>query len=150
MLLLIATGCNQPVNNYSYINLNRLEGWKGNTALTLNFDMADTVEACELYIAGEIAIHRSIGKRQGYPVNLTFIAPNGCRYTDSIFLPLLVKQTKGIASTSQGIMAIEWPYRKNIYNKLPGRWQVMVTKGDTCQDYSNIIGMGIHCKQRKP
>ena len=54
------TGCTQPVNDFSYINLNRLEGWKDNTELTLNFDIVDTTGACEIYLAGEMAIKRSI------------------------------------------------------------------------------------------
>lgn len=149
-LLAGSTGCTQPVNDFSYINLNRLEGWKDNTELTLNFDIVDTTGACEIYLAGEMAIKRSIGEKKGYPLNLTFIAPDSTRYSDSIILPLHVKQGGGVSTTYHGVKYIEWPYRKNIYNSKPGQWRVVIAKADTSEDYSNIIGMGIYCKQRKP
>lgn len=150
LLLIIAAGCSRPVNDYSYINLNRLRGWEGETALTLHFDMVDTTGACELYIAGEIVVKRAVGEEKGYPINLTFIAPDSTRYSDAVFLPLHVEHDKEITITSHGVKSIEWPYRKNIHNPIPGEWKVIITKGDSTGDYSNIVGLGIYCKQRKP
>lgn len=150
LLLMIATGCSRPVNDYSYINLNRLKGWEGETALTLHFDMVDTTGACELYIAGEIVVKRTAGGETGYPINLTFIAPDSTRYSDAVFLPLHVEHDKEITITSHGVKSIEWPYRKNIHNPIPGEWKVIITKGDSTSDYSDIVGLGIYCKQRKP
>lgn len=148
--VLAAAGCSQPVRDYSYINLNRLAGWKGDTEITLNFDMVDTTGACGLYIVGEIAIKRSIGKeKNGYPVHITLISPDSTRYTDSITLPLNVLSEDGISRTSHGVKEIEWPYRKNIYNKMPGQWSMVLTKASEDVDYSNIIGLGVHCKQSK-
>ncbi len=150
LLLMVAAGCSRPVNNYSYINLNRLKGWEGETALTLHFDMPDTIGTCELYIAGEIVVQRTTGEERGYPINLTFIAPDSTRYTEAIFLPLHVEHNSDITITSHGIKSIEWPYRKNIHNTIPGKWTVIITKGDNGTDYSDIIGIGIHCKQHRP
>lgn len=148
--ILASAGCSQPVRDYSYTNLNRLSGWKGDTQITLNFDMTDTISPCELYIVGEIAIKRSIGKeRNGYPVNITLIAPDSTRYTDSVILPLNVSALDGVSRTSHGVKEIEWPYRKNIYNKMPGRWSMVLTKSARDVDYSNIIGLGVHCRQNK-
>ena len=118
LLLAVAAGCKQPVNDYSYINLNRLKGWEGETALNLHFDMVDTTGACELYIAGEIVVQRTTGEEKGYPINLTFIAPDSTSWEDSVFLPLNVKRDSDITITSHGIKSIEWPYRKNIHNPI--------------------------------
>lgn len=148
-LTLIAAGCRQPVNDYAYKNLNRIKGWTDGTPVVLDFEMTDTTGACELYLAGEIKRQRSATKSEGFPINLTFTAPDGSRYADSVTLPVNVVKGKGISSTSHGVMNVEWPYRKNIYNKIPGNWSVMITKGDPERDYSNIIGLGIHCRQRK-
>lgn len=150
VLLTVAAGCKKPVNDYSYINLNRLKGWEGETALNLHFDMVDTTGACELYIAGEIVVQRTTGEEKGYPINLTFIAPDSTSWEDSVFLPLNVKRDSDITITSHGIKSIEWPYRKNIHNPIPGEWTVIITKGDSEADYSNIVGVGIYCKQQKP
>jgi hypothetical protein len=150
LLLAVAAGCKQPVNDYSYINLNRLKGWEGETALNLHFDMVDTTGACELYIAGEIVVQRTTGEEKGYPINLTFIAPDSTSWEDSVFLPLNVKRDSDITITSHGIKSIEWPYRKNIHNPIPGEWTVIITKGDSEADYSDIVGLGIYCKQQKP
>ena len=149
-LLIVAAGCKQPVNDYSYINLNHLKGWEGETALRLHFDMVDTTGTCELYIAGEIVVQRTTSEGNGYPINLTFIAPDSTRWEDSITLPLHVKRDSDITTTSHGIKSIEWPYRKNIHNPIPGEWTVIITKGDSEADYSDIVGLGIYCKQRKP
>ena len=48
-----------------------------------------------------------------------------------------------------GAFTIELPADKNIDNKLPGQWSILLTKGDPQEDYSNIIGLGIHCKQKE-
>ena len=147
MLLMIAAGCTRPVHESSYINLNRLKGWETNTPLKLTFEMRDTVGESELYLIGEIATKRSVENRTGYPIILTFTAPDSTMYTDTITLPLHVIQDGKIARTSHGIKEIEWPYRKNIYNKIPGMWELSISKTDTLDDYSNIIGIGIRCKQ---
>ena len=147
MLLMIAAGCTRPVQESSYINLNRLKGWKKNTPLKFTFEMRDTVGESELYLIGEIATKRSVENRTGYPIILTFTTPDSTIYADTITLPLHVIQDGKIARTSHGIKEIEWPYRKNIYNKIPGMWEVTITKADTLDDYSNIIGLGIRCKQ---
>ena len=148
-LLMIAAGCTRPAHESSYVNLNRLAGWKDNTPLKLTFEMADTLGECELYLIGEIATKRTVGKKMGYPINLAFIAPDSTLYTDSIILPLHVIQDGEIAKTSHGIKEVQWPYRKNIYNKIPGMWEVVITQADPTEDYSNIIGLGIYCKQIK-
>ena len=147
MLLMIAAGCTRPVQESSYINLNRLKGWEKNTPLKLTFEMRDTVGESELYLIGEIATKRSVENRTGYPIILTFTTPDSTMYADTITLPLHVIQDGKIARTSHGIKEIEWPYRKNIYNKIPGMWEVSISKADTLDDYSNIIGIGIRCKQ---
>lgn len=147
--VLLAAGCTQPVKDYSYINLNRLTGWKGDTQITLNFEMTDTTNACQLYIVGEIAIERSIGKGKGYPVNITLVAPDSTRYTETITLPLNVSSEDRTSRTSHGVKEIEWPYRKNIYNKIPGKWSMILTKAGKDEDYGNIIGLGVHCRQEK-
>ncbi len=149
LLTMIAAGCTQPVYESSYINLNRLAGWKENTPLKLTFEMPDSTVETELYLIGEIATKRTTGEKTGYPVNLAFMAPDSTFYTDSIQLPLHVIQDGEISKISNGIMEIEWPYRKNIYNKIPGKWEVVITQGDPEEDYSNIIGLGIYCKQIK-
>ena len=130
-----------------YANLNRLKGWYEDVPLKMTFEMLDTLGESELYLIGEIETKRSMGKKRGYPLHLTFIAPDSTCYTDSITLPLNVIQNGKISKTSHGIKEIVWPYRKNIYNKIPGKWEVVITKGDPSEDYSNIIGLGIHCKQ---
>ena len=109
--------------------------------------MRDTVGESELYLIGEIATKRSVENRTGYPIILTFTTPDSTMYADTITLPLHVIQDGKIARTSHGIKEIEWPYRKNIYNKIPGMWEVSISKADTLDDYSNIIGIGIRCKQ---
>ena len=147
--VLLAAGCTQPVRNYSYMNLNRLKGWRGDTQITLNFDMVDTTNACQLFIVGEVAIKRSIDNKKGYPVYITLIAPDSTRYRDSITLPLNVSAENGASRTSHGVKEIEWPYRKNIYNKIPGQWSMILTKAGKDEDYSNIIGLGVHCRQEK-
>lgn len=149
LFAIMISGCSQPVKDYSYINLNRLKGWSENTSLTLNFDMVDTTNACELYIIGEIATKRTIEKEKGYPINITFIAPCGTMYRDSVVLPTNVVSDREVSRISHGIRVIEWPYRKNIYNKEPGQWSMVLTKGDLNEDYSNIIGLGVYCKQEK-
>jgi hypothetical protein len=150
LFALLCQACSQPVKEYSFATLNRIKGWQNDTGAVLAFDMTDTTNACELYIVGEIATGRTIQKEKGYPVNITFAAPDGTYYTDSVFLPLYTGKEGGIIShTSNGIMEIEWPYRKNIYNKIPGQWKIIFTKGDTLEDYSNIIGLGIYCKQKE-
>ena len=150
LFALLCQACSQPVKEYSFATLNRIKGWQNDTGAVLSFDMTDTTNACELYIVGEIATGRTIQKEKGYPVNITFAAPDGTYYTDSVFLPLYTGKEGGITShTSNGIMEIEWPYRKNIYNKIPGQWKIIFTKGDTLEDYSNIIGLGIYCKQKE-
>ncbi len=147
-LLTIAVGCsNPPVLDYSYVNLNRIKGWSGNTAIELQFDMTDTTNACELYITGEIATKRTLDKMRGYPINIMLEAPNGTVYTDTVILPLHVARGGEVSRTSHGIREIEWPYRKNIYNRIPGRWNMIITQGDTTTDYTNIVGLGVHCKQ---
>ncbi len=145
--ILLSAGCSRPVKDYSYINLNRLKGWYGDNPLTLTFDMVDTTNACELYIVGEIAIKRSILNRDGYPINITLIAPDGMRYKDSVTLPLNVSKENGTSRKSHGVQEIVWPYRKNIYNKQPGSWTMVISKGKAGADYSNIIGLGVHCRQ---
>ena len=147
LLLMMAAGCTRPVQNSSYISLNRLSGWEEEIPLKLTFEMTDTIGESELYLIGEIATKRTIGEKTGYPIILTFLAPDSTSYTDTVTLPLHVIQDGKIARTSHGIREIEWPYRKNIYNKIPGMWEVTITKADTLNDYSNIIGLGIRCKQ---
>ena len=150
LLLAIVAGCTQkPVLDYSYVNLNRIKGWNTSDPVLLEFDMADTTGASELYITGEIAIKRTPDKMRGYPINIKLIAPDGSSYADTILLPLHVINDSKVSRTSHGIREIVWPYRKNIYNKIPGRWNMEITKGDTAVDYSNIIGLGIHCKQNR-
>ncbi len=146
--ILTCAGCSEPVKEYSYLNLNRLKGWQQETPLSLTFDMVDTTNACELHIVGEIAIKRSIAQEKGYPVNITLIAPDGVHYRDSVTLPLNVSTDRETSRKYNGIKEIVWPYRKNIYNKKPGRWQIIFTKGCKDTDYSNIIGIGVHCKQK--
>ena len=102
LLLTVAAGCKKPVNDYSYINLNRLKGWEGETALNLHFDMVDTTGACELYIAGEIVVQRTTGEEKGYPINLTFIAPDNTSWEDSVFLPLNVKRDSDMNGREEG------------------------------------------------
>lgn len=148
MLLAFAAGCSRkPVLDYSYVTLDRIKGWYGNTPVELEFDMVDTVGASELYIAGEIATKRTLDKKRGYHINIMLEAPDGNFYTDTLLLPLHVKEDGVTSSTSHGIKEVVWPYRKNIYNKIPGRWKMTITKGDTAADYTNIIGLGVHCKQ---
>lgn len=147
LLLMMAAGCTRPVQKSSYISLNRLSGWEEEIPLKLTFEMTDTIGESELYLIGEIATKRTIGEKTGYPIILTFLAPDSTSYTDTVTLPLHVIQDGKIARTSHGIREIEWPYRKNIYNKIPGMWEVTITKADTLDDYSNIIGLGIRCKQ---
>lgn len=130
------------------MNLNRLKGWHEETPLSFSIDMVDTTNACELYIVGEIAMKRSAVQEKGYPVNVTLVAPDGIRYSDSITLPLNVSADKEVSRKSNGVKEIVWPYRKNIYNSKPGQWQIILTKGDAGADYSNIIGLGVHCKQQ--
>lgn len=147
LLLMIAAGCTRPVHSSSYINLNRLSGWEENTPLKLTFEMTDTIGESELYLMGEIATKRTIENKVGYPIVLSFLAPDSTCYTDTVTLPLHVIQDGKIARTSHGIREIEWPYRKNIYNKIPGIWEVTICKADTLDDYTNLIGLGIRCKQ---
>lgn len=148
--LLLVCGCSQPpVRDYTYKNLNRLKGWRENIPITLEFDMTDTISPCELYIVGEIAIKRSIGKSIGYPVNITLIAPDSTQYSDSATLPLHVVRDGETSRKSHGVMEIEWPYRKNIYNRKPGQWTMVISQSDAATDYSNIIGLGVHCKQNR-
>ena len=147
LLLMMVAGCTRPVYKSSYVSLNRLTGWADDTPLKLTFEMTDTLGESELYLVGEIATKRTVEEKVGYPIKLTFIAPDSTCYTDSITLPLHVIQDGKIARTSHGIKEIEWPYRKNIYNKIPGMWEVTISKADTLDDYSNIIGLGIRCKQ---
>ena len=150
LLLAFAAGCSRkPVMDYSYVSLDRIKGWTGNTPVELEFDMVDTIGASELYIAGEIATKRTLDKKRGYSINITLVAPNGTGYTDTLLLPLHVKEDGAVSSTSHGIKEVVWPYRKNIYNKIPGRWKMIITKGDTTVDYTNIIGLGVHCKQNR-
>lgn len=146
---LLASGCTQPVKEYSYVNLNRFTGWKDDTQITLEFEMADTTNACQLYIVGEIAMKRSLPQENGYPVLITLIAPDSTRYRDSVTLPLHVVAQDGVSRTSHGVKEIEWPYRKNIYNKKPGQWKMILSKAGKDEDYSNIIGLGAYCKQEK-
>ncbi|MBO5700296.1 MAG: hypothetical protein J6U83_04865 [Bacteroidales bacterium] len=145
----VCLACSQPVKEYSFATLNRLKGWQEDTGAVLTFDMTDTINACELYIVGEITTKRTVEKEKGYPVHITLVAPNGTHYTDSLFLPLYTGEKDGVSRTSHGIREIEWTYRKNIYNKIPGQWSIILTKGDPQEDYSNIIGLGIHCKQKE-
>lgn len=149
LLAAIAAGCTRPVYDSSYVNLNRLKGWTDGIPITLSFEMPDTLGESELYIIGEISTKRTIEQKAGYPIKLLFLAPCGTMYTDSIQLPLNVIQDGKTARTSNGIKEIVWPYRKNIYNKIPGKWEVTVTPADTAADYSDIIGLGIRCKQIK-
>ena len=149
LLAAIAAGCTRPVYDSSYVNLNRLKGWADGAPITLSFEMPDTLGESELYIIGEISTKRTIEQKAGYPIKLLFLAPCGTMYTDSIQLPLNVIQDGKTARTSNGIKEIVWPYRKNIYNKIPGKWEVTVTPADTAADYSDIIGLGIRCKQIK-
>lgn len=149
LALLLVYGCSQPVQDYAYKSLNRLKGWQENIPITLEFDMADTTAPCELYIVGEIAIKRSIGKNIGYPVNITLIAPDSTQYSDYAILPLHVIRDGETSRKSHGVMEIEWPYRKNIYNRKPGQWTMVITQSDAATDYSNIIGLGVHCKQNR-
>lgn len=146
--MLLYGGCTQPVKEYSYRNLNRLKGWHDNTPLRFNLDMVDTAHACELYIVGEIAIKRSIVQEKGYPLKITLIAPDGIHYSDSVILPLNVSSDREVSRKSNGVKEIVWPYRKNIHNKKPGQWEIILSKGDAGTDYSNIIGLGVHCKQQ--
>ena len=145
----ICLACSQPVKEYSFATLNRLKGWQNDTGAVIYFDMTDTLNACELYIVGEITTKRTVEKEKGYPVHITLVAPNGTHYKDSLFLPLYTGEKDGVSRTSHGIREIEWPYRKNIYNKIPGQWSIILTKGAPQEDYSNIIGLGIHCKQKE-
>lgn len=148
LLLTLAAGCSRrPVLDYSYVTMDRIKGWNDNTPVELEFDMVDTIGASELYIAGEIATKRTLDKKRGYPINITLVAPNGTGYTDTLLLPLHVKEGGKVSSTSHGIKEVVWPYRKNIYNKIPGRWKMVITKGDTTADYTDILGLGVHCKQ---
>ena len=149
LLAAIATGCTRPVYDSSYVNLNRLKGWADGAPITLSFEMPDTLGESELYIIGEISTKRAIGQKTGYPIHLLFLAPCGTMYTDSVQLPIHVIQDGEIARTSNGIKEIVWPYRKNIYNKIPGKWEVTITPADTSADYSDILGLGIRCKQIK-
>ena len=150
LLLAVAAGCSRkPVLDYSYVTLDRIKGWSGNTPVELQFDMVDTIGASELYIAGEIATKRTLDKKRGYHINIRLEAPDGNCYTDTLLLPLHVKEDGVTSSTSHGIKEVVWPYRKNIYNKIPGRWKMVITKGDTTADYTNIIGLGVHCKQER-
>ena len=134
--------------DYSYLNLNRMKGWKENTQLQLNFEMPDSTVACELYIVGEIATKRTIDKEKGYPLDIVLVSPDSIKYTDSIILPTNVTADENTSRTSHGRRVIEWPYRKNIYNRKPGKWRMILTKSDTTENYSNIIGIGVCCKQK--
>ena len=148
MAVAMLTGCTQPVKEYSFMNLNRLTGWKDNTPVTLSFDMPDSTKACELYIVGEIATKRTIDKEKGYQLDIVLVAPDSLLYRDSVTLPTNVVRDNNISTTSHGLRVIEWPYRKNIYNRKPGKWTMILTKGDTTENYSNIIGIGVYCKQK--
>ena len=150
LLLAMAAGCSRkPVLDYSYVNLNRISGWSSNEPVQLEFDMEDTTGISELYITGEIAIKRTPDKMRGYPINIKLTAPDGSSYTDTLLLPLHVVNDSNVSRTSHGIREIVWPYRKNIHNKIPGRWIMEITQGDTTVDYKNIIGLGVHCKQNR-
>lgn len=148
MAFAILASCSQPVMEYSFKNLNRLTGWKENTPITLSFDMPDSTKACELYIVGEIATKRTIDKEKGYHLDILLVAPDSLLYRDSIILPVHVVKNSNISTTTHGLRVIEWPYRKNIYNRKPGRWSMTITHGDTTENYSNIIGIGVYCKQK--
>ena len=149
-LLVMAAACSRkPVLDYSYVNLNRISGWSKNEPVLLEFDMADTIGVSELYITGEIVIKRTPDKMRGYPINIKLTAPDGRSYADTVLLPLHVVNNNKVSRISHGIKEIVWPYRKNIYNKIPGRWNMEITQGDTTVDYTNIRGLGVHCKQNK-
>jgi len=105
------------------------------------------VNACQLYIIGEVATQRSSAGKRGLPIQILLTSPNGVQYTDTLTLPLRVIEDGKTAKTSHGIREIVWPYRKNIYNKTPGQWSITFYKGDKGADYSNILGLGVHCKQ---
>lgn len=147
--LLICSCTSRPVVDYAYVNLDRIHGWSGDEDVTLQFEMADTTGACALYITGEVATGRSMAEKRGLPICITLTAPDGTQYRDSVTLPLRVLEDGRSGKTSHGVREIVWPYRKNIYNKVPGQWTMTLSKGDGNEDYSNILGLGVHCKQNK-
>lgn len=147
--LLICSCTSRPVVDYAYVNLDRFHGWSGEEDVTLLFDMTDTTGACELYITGEVATGRSTAEKKGLPLRILLTSPCGIQYRDSVTLPLRVLEDGRSGKTSHGVREIVWPYRKNIYNKIPGQWTITLSKGDENEDYSNILGLGIHCKQNK-
>lgn len=148
LVFAMLAGCSEPVKDYSYHNLNRLKGWAKNQPVTLEVQMPDSTKACQLYIVGEIKTKRTIDKEKGYPINILFTAPDSLMYRDSVNLPVNVVTDNTISRTSHGIRVIEWPYRKNIHNTKPGKWSITLTHGDTTENYSNIIGIGVYCKQK--
>ncbi|MBQ7773742.1 MAG: hypothetical protein IJ383_06725 [Bacteroidales bacterium] len=148
--LLLAYSCtSRPAVDYAYANLDRIHGWSGDEDVTLLLDMTDTTGACELYITGEVATGRSTAEKKGLPLLILLTSPYGTQYRDSVTLPLRVLEDGRSGKTSHGVREIVWPYRKDIYNKIPGRWAITLSKGDKNEDYSNILGLGIHCKQNK-
>lgn len=149
LALITLTGCREPVRDYYFTAIDKGRGWADDAPISLEVDMTDTLAPCELYFVGEVILQGGYCEVEGYPVGIKLISPAGRQFSDTLILPLNVKWGDGVSRTFGGVKEIEWPYRKNIYNKNAGRWRVILSKIDKNRDYSSLIGIGIYCKQNR-
>lgn len=148
ILTILLYGCkNKPEKNFSVFSFNPNIGWNNNDTIKLEIDLSDTLSSIDLYFMGEIKYNDELKNTPHYPLKIFLTAPTGEVFVDTLRLPTNIIDNTDIKRVSNGIMDVEWPYRRNVYNKLSGRWKIDVVKNCYKTDYANLISFGITYKK---
>ena len=144
--ILAATSCSRPINNSTFCEFPKGRGWQ--ESVTLELDMEDTVETQQIDICLQIVNKESINNCPTIDLAIEIVPPSGKHYKENIKLPVNVVGTEEVQTIHSGIRTIQWPYRKRVINRDPGRWEFTLTpiKTDNNIIFKEIIGLGITCK----
>lgn len=144
LVALLINGCAYPKEEFAYQSFNVKSGWSANDTVKFELDMCDTPPPLKLDIIGHITTDTYLNKIKGYPINIFFYTPDNQVFTDSLTLPVNIKERDNIIKRGHHSMEILWSYRRNILNDKPGKWHIEFTQAAKDSiNYKNIIGLGI-------
>lgn len=150
IFILVATACRQPVKTSDFRELHVFRGWESSVVFTI--EMTDTVHWQEMSVCAQFSNEKNIHSFEKIPIVIHLVSPAGNQYADTVSFPLHVIPDNHFYTNENGLISIQWPYRKNIRNKEPGSWTItLIPNGKTGENsiYQNIIGLGISCKKEE-
>ena len=141
LFLALPWSCSRPDINWGIETFNHKESWK--EAVVFDMDLPDSSAVVGIDICAQFYGDVSASE---LPVVLYFEAPDSTRFCDSIRLPMNVMIEKHIFSRNGKVFSVDWPYRRGIINRKPGRWRISAAPDTSRADatlFGNVRAVGL-------